>query len=445
MRTIETRALGRWCTILLVVAGCGDSSPAQDGTIIDAAASVNDGPAHDAPAGQTDGPIIDASAGGNDGQVRDAPADGDESDGQAIDAAAGGNAGSSGGAAGMAGAAGGGTNGAGGVAVVDAGPDGAVIDAQTTPDAAIGPLTIFAGAGKPTGIALGATAVYWADEEKGAIFTCPKTGCGAGAPVVVATIPSPRGIALHGSTLFMVSLGQAEPPVPASVKKCTLGACAPDQMIDLGPAQSGGPFGNVGIAADDQYVYVVGGPRAVRCPLAGCGNGGLGYLGDYRGPILGIAVDATTAYLGRALRGVDVCPLAGCSTPQDETTPVPANSAMAVAIDATNVYWSEHWVWAAYNSTLTPVDGAIRVCPRAGCAVASAKVLAAGAIGPYAIAVDETSLYYTDRRNGRVERTPKDDFAHSCGATHLASCNGCNGYLTCDGTCSTSCADAGAK
>src|SRR5689334_8843611 len=79
---------------------------------------------------------------------------------------------------GSAGSAGGG---AGGVGTIDASDD-APVDAPA--DATLEPLTVAAGLGKPTGIALSETAVYWADETRGTISTCPKTGCGAAAPAI---------------------------------------------------------------------------------------------------------------------------------------------------------------------------------------------------------------------------------------------------------------------
>ena len=52
-------------------------------------------------------------------------------------------------------------------------------------------------------------------------------------------------------------------------------------------------------------------------------------------------------------------------------------------------------------------------------------------------------MFYTDARNGRVERTPKDDGNHVCAANALATCEACAGYVQCKGTCSASCADSG--
>src|SRR5450432_3548348 len=231
---------------------------------------------------------------------------------------AGGGAGSSGGAANSGGASG--TGGESGSQV----GDGAVVDVRSMSDANTGPITIAAGQGKPTGIALSAALVYWADELNGTILSCPKTGC-AGAPsVVVASTPSPRGIALRETTLFWVTGADPDSGLPQATKRCTLGACGAAQIVDIGII-SGGPLGNVAIAADDQRVYVSGGPQVVTCPVGGCGDAGLTRLGIFGGPIFGVAVGPATLYMARPLRGVASCPLSGCSSIEDETSLVVAN------------------------------------------------------------------------------------------------------------------------
>ena len=167
---------------------------------------------------------------------------------------------SSGGAAGSTAAGGGGNSvgagggGAGSTPLPEGGAatDGAITDANSTTDAAGGAVTIVTGAGKPTGIALSATAVYSADEAKGTISTCTKAGCGASAPTLVVTTPAPRGIALRGTTLYWITAGQADAGIGASIKKCTLGACAANQVVTVDSTATGGPFGSVGLAADDR-------------------------------------------------------------------------------------------------------------------------------------------------------------------------------------------------
>jgi hypothetical protein len=323
----------------------------------------------------------------------------------------------------------GGSGGAGGAGPTDSGVD-AGIDALTVYSAAVT---------KPTGIALSATNVYWADEVSGVIATCPKSGCGANAPVPVVTTLAPRGIALRGTTLYWITAGTPDGSVVGTVKKCTLGSCAANQVIDLQMGRGYGPFGWVGIAADDKLVYVVGGPAAYTCPVNGCGDAAFGQLGALlNGPVFGVALDATTAYKTHAFGLLTTCPLSGCSSPEDEATIVNTTKTVAVAVDATNVYWSEFDFFSS-----TAYDGAIRTCPKSGCDVSAAKVLAGGSIIPYAMAVDDADLYFTDYRNGRVERIVKTQAKGTCVSNHLGGCEACVGEVLCTGMCSATCNEAG--
>ncbi len=393
MKKLHVR--GVWLALLLVLGACGDDS-----------------------AGNEPGAGSDAAASGNDASISNA----------------GGGSGNSGGAAN-----GGGAAGTGGESGSQLG-DGAVVDVRSMSDANMGPITIAAGQGKPTGIALSANLVYWADEPNGTIVSCPKTGCVGAPAVVVASTPSPRGIALRGSTLFWVTGAQPDSGSPQATKRCTLGACGAAQIVDMG-IMSGGPLGNVAIAADDHRVYVSGGPQVITCPVDGCGDAGLTRLGVTAGPIFGVAVGPATLYLARPLRGVARCPLSGCSSIEDETSLAVVPGPFAMAVDSNNIYWSEY---PYFVGAAPPNDAAIRTCPLAGCDVSSAKVLATGRAWPYAIAVDDSNVFYTDAGNGRVERTPKNDFSHQCVADHYRVCEACAGVIKCDGTCSSACIDASA-
>jgi hypothetical protein len=299
------------------------------------------------------------------------------------------------------------------------------------------PLTIFASAGAPTGIALTDTAVYWADEAMGTISTCPKTGCSGSAPTVVVTTPAPRGIAIRGDQLYWITAGggTGDASAPAGIAKCTLGACT---AVDLGALSAGGPFGNVALAATDTTLFFSGGPDVVTCSVGSCTTGNHLQSAPF-GPIFGLALDATRVYMAGSFAGLRACPLAGCSG-ATEATLVMQPSLMASTVDGDSFYWSE---WSLFAASQPGTDGAIRSCPLAGCGTAPAKVLAAGLIGPYAMAVDATSLYFTDHRNGRVERIPKSGSGASCVPAHYASCSACAGVVRCDGSCSAIC-DAGA-
>jgi hypothetical protein len=123
---------------------------------------------------------------------------------------------------------------------------------------------------------------------------------------------------------------------------------------------------------------------------------------------------------------------------------VPTPYLLAVALDDTNVSWSEYQFVYFVVPPTPELDGAIRTCPKSGCDLANAKVLAAGLIRPYAMAVDDENLFYTDNRNGTVERIPKTHSAQRCVLNHLAAYDTCTGLVRCDDSCSTPCGEAGA-
>jgi hypothetical protein len=313
-------------------------------------------------------------------------------------------------------------------------------DSGQVPDASTGPITIATGLKKPTGIALSASDVYWADETDGTISTCPKTGCGQSSPAIVVSAQArPHGIALHGSFLYWVIQGDAN--TPTTTYRCALSAgggprtCRVMDIVDLG-LHAPGPVNGVGIAVSDERVYVAAGtPSIPSCPVTGCGDAGQTFLDGVSGPKFGVALGATGVYYTREFGEVGVCPLDGCKP--SPTVLVHTTFPFAIAVDNERLYWSN------YNPYSPGADAAIRTCPLAGCSVASSQVLAAGQLGPYAIAVDDDSIYYTDALNGRVERKPKNDFAHQCIANHLAACEACAGVVQCDGSCSASCFDGG--
>jgi hypothetical protein len=286
--------------------------------------------------------------------------------------------------------------------------------------------------------------VYWADETEGVILSCPKTGCGGNAPaVVVSGQTRPHGIALHGSTLYWVTQDTGS---SAAAFRCALsasggpGTCGAADIVNLG-VKVAGPFGGVGIAVSDDRFYVAAGmPFIPSCPVSGCGDAGQTTLDNVSGPKYGVAVGPGGIFYTRGAGEVGLCSPDGCKP--SPTVLVATTSPFAIALDDQRLYWSN------YNFNAQGADAAIRSCPIADvvvdaglarCNAASAQVLAAGQIGPYAIAVDATSLYYTDTKNGRVERSPKTDFAHTCSPNLLSICESCSGYVQCNETCSASC------
>jgi hypothetical protein len=59
-------------------------------------------------------------------------------------------------------------------------------------------------------------------------------------------------------------------------------------------------------------------------------------------------------------------------------------------VDSTNVYWTD-------NGDVGQANGSVLTCPLAGCAGAP-KVLAAGELNPFGIAVDSTRIYWVNEQ-----------------------------------------------
>jgi len=113
----------------------------------------------------------------------------------------------------------------------------------------------------------------------------------------------------------------------------------------------------------------------------------------------GLATDGTNIYFTSGISGgaVRKCALAGCNN-----TPItlasPLDIPMAIATDGENVYF-----------TTTPMGpGAVYKCPVAGCG-SQPTVVAQGSrvFSPGSIAIDATSVYFTDFNTLVVVRTPK--------------------------------------
>lgn len=84
-------------------------------------------------------------------------------------------------------------------------------------------------------------------------------------------------------------------------------------------------------------------------------------------------------------------------TPSIFYTAASRTTPQQIAMDATNIYWTE----VAYPLTIT--GGSVKSMPIAGGAVTT---LATGLNGPFGIAVDATSVYFTEEGSGNVKKVP---------------------------------------
>jgi hypothetical protein len=103
------------------------------------------------------------------------------------------------------------------------------------------------------------------------------------------------------------------------------------------------------------------------------------------GEVLGITIEGNDVYwTDRGSGSIEHCSLGGCTTP-DLVASARTNPHSIIA-DASFVYWTE------------PDQGQIMKCARAGCANAPVPFVD-GLGAPYALAIDDQNLYWTDKHN----------------------------------------------
>ena len=243
----------------------------------------------------------------------------------------------------------------------------------------------------PDGIAVDATSVYWTDPGAAAIMKVP---LGGGAPTTLASGPASSGIAVDATSVYWTTNLYRN----ASVMRVPLGGGAP---ITLATGQNSPP----GVAVDATSVYWTNcstllNPRAHRPRLDSVMKLPLGGgtiptpLASYQVTpcAIAIAVDATNVYWTGSSGTVMKVPVNG-GTPA--TLASSQDQPEAIAVDGTSVYWT---------NGVSP-NGAVMKMPLNG---GTPTTLAASQNDPAAIAVDSTSVYWTTSLGGTVMKVSLD-------------------------------------
>jgi hypothetical protein len=184
--------------------------------------------------------------------------------------------------------------------------------------------------------------LYWFDAGTQAILSCPKTGCGAAPTTLVSQLVSVSDLAFEGGSLYWLASAQVQGVATTSLLTCTPAACTPKTIAQI----DGSYPGLLTLAGEAAYWPVQ---------------------------------DATFTH-GRIL----TCALSGCAgTPSVLASGMPPTQ--AVAVTATNLYWSE------LDSGDT---GSIKTCPLGSCG--SPTTLVATQDRPFELAIDGTTLWFTD-------------------------------------------------
>jgi hypothetical protein len=244
------------------------------------------------------------------------------------------------------------------------------------------PTVLTSAAAVPTGIAVDAMGVYWAESDGvvglgPGIFTCPPSGCSP-APVELAAVSDqPRSLAIDATDAYWTTF--------TSVMKCALAGCGGTPTIVAAGVSK--PWGYpVRIAVDATNVYWVNfdgtTPELLRCAKTGCA-GAPTTLAAAQAESL--AVDATNVYWTHADKGF-LCPVSGCAN-APSLMPFPAG---AVTTDGDRAYWVAD-------------EGTVTVCRAADCAATSSTLTVGPKVPPNyfgVIASNATRVFWSD--GGRV-------------------------------------------
>jgi hypothetical protein len=245
------------------------------------------------------------------------------------------------------------------------------------------------GQATPRGITSDATSIYWANEGLvvdgglvGSIATCGLLGCAGGFAHVLAPMQvGPYDVVVgSGIAYWTDNYGKA-------VRSCSVAGCSGEPTT-----LAADPTLLSGIAIDVTSVYWAeeSAGNIIKCPLGGCTTLTQFATGQSQPTKLDVANDTLFWSTSGAIMS---CPTSGC-VGAPHVFASGQSSAYAIAHDATTLYWS-----------LYEPAGKVLACTLAGCAMPT--VLGALQDLPSAIAVDDSSVYWTNSGGGAVMRVMK--------------------------------------
>jgi len=266
------------------------------------------------------------------------------------------------------------------------------------------PITLATNQAYPSGVAVDSGNVYWINQGPtgpgtGSIATCPVNGCG-GVATILSAGQGGDDMTAWGDLLFWSNnYSDPGPPVQGQFMTCTLsaGCMATTMPVDSREVSDAGmPIQPEGMAVDSTSVYWA--DYGVGWVLAANHNGTLmRTLATGQTLVRDVAIDATNVYwVTYEPLTVMQCAIAGCNdTPTALYVAASrTDTGNSIAVDATDVY-------------VTTSQGILK-CAIGGCNNQPTVLTSAQPANYYAdIAVDGTSLYWTDARLGLVLMLPK--------------------------------------
>jgi hypothetical protein len=198
----------------------------------------------------------------------------------------------------------------------------------------------------------------------------------------------PYPIAIHGTNVYWANQGYM---IPSTIMKVPLAGGTPTTLASY-PDYS--TYGADGIAVGEGSVYWTFGDTLMQVPI---GGGPSTAFWTTMGGVGRVAVDATSVYWAALARESTLMkmPLSGgpAVTLASETLSIMRD----IAVNATSVYWA-----STYNTMQQP--GTITKVPLDGGASTTVESLAPWGM-PMAVALDATSVYWT-MDDGRILKAP---------------------------------------
>jgi hypothetical protein len=249
-----------------------------------------------------------------------------------------------------------------------------------------------------TRLALNGGTLYWAIQNQ--VLSCATAGCPTGATVLSMSSFSPTDIAVDTTGIYVGDSNQNELlkfPLAGSMSPTVLWPPSPPAVVALDggvvsasmPANSTPPLA---IALDGATAYFGTRGVSLSCSPTGCANLVVG------GTPTAIDVASGLVYVGTQAQGstgaIASCPEANCAAGLTLLT-TGLSLCAGIAVDSTNVYFTDLGSSGSDGGTVFSGSGRVEKCPISGCR-GNPIPIAAFVNFPQQIAVDDTSVYWTD-------------------------------------------------